>query len=284
MKQNYHSLTAYKVAKLRQEHQVLDSPKVFDDPIASKIIGVQNSQFDKSKRNILKSHLLRKSRAYLAARSRFVEDTLSSAVNRGIRQYVILGAGLDTFAYRNSYSKLGLKVFEVDYPATQTWKRQLLEKENIPIPDSLTYTDIDFENQSIDNRLKETGFQTSKQTFYSWLGVTMYLEQKIVYSTLKCILSLAGSGSEIVFDYLVSPFSLTLFQRLVYSAKAYQSKFIAEPFKSSFDPNTIENNLKDLGFSEAIDIGPDFINERYFGNRADNLSVHGFMHLVKAQV
>jgi methyltransferase (TIGR00027 family) len=108
-------------------------------------------------------------RAHLVARSRYAEDALATAVNRGVRQYVLLGAGLDTFAYRNPYP--GLRVFEIDHPATQQWKRGLLARNGIPIPPSLTSVPVDFEQQSLERELISAGFDRAAPAFFSWLGV-----------------------------------------------------------------------------------------------------------------
>ena len=149
MKQDRPSLTAYKVAIMRAAHQILDNPKVFEDPIAVRIVGTQGDSEIHSEKRKFKTKLHSYLRAIVVARSRFVEDELSVAIKRGIRQYVILGAGLDTFAYRNPYSSNGLRVFEVDYPATPEWKRQQLNVAKIPIPETLTFAPIDFESQSL---------------------------------------------------------------------------------------------------------------------------------------
>ncbi|MCP3895672.1 MAG: class I SAM-dependent methyltransferase, partial [Bacteroides sp.] len=136
MKQDRPSLTAQQVAMIRAAHQVLDNPKIFDDPIALSIIGDRSLSYIRSRKRKFETRLFRYLRSFVVARSRYVEDELSIAIKRGVRQYVILGAGLDTFAYRNPYSACGLNVFEVDYPATQEWKRQRLDAANISIPKS----------------------------------------------------------------------------------------------------------------------------------------------------
>jgi hypothetical protein len=112
-------------------------------------------------------------RASIALRSRYAEDALGEAVARGVRQYVLLGAGLDTFAYRNPYAGEGLRVFEVDHPATQQWKRDRLRQVGIPLPDSPTFVAIDFERETIDAALARAGFDRRQPAFLSWLGVTV---------------------------------------------------------------------------------------------------------------
>ena len=195
MKPNNHSLTANKVAVMRAAHQILDDPKVFEDPIALSIIGTQSASDIRSEKRKFKKRLHSYLRAIVVARTRFVEDELSVAIKRGVRQYVILGAGLDTFAYRNPYSTKDLKVFEVDYPATQEWKRQLFNAAKIPIPETLSFTPIDFESQVLADQLREAGFRTDEPSFFSWLGVTMYLTRETMMATMQHIASSTPSGS-----------------------------------------------------------------------------------------
>ena len=124
-------------------------------------------------------------RAFLVARSRYAEDNLKQAVECGVHQYVLLGAGLDTFAYRNPYAEL--RVFEVDHPATQQWKRELLQHNHIAIPESVTYTPVDFERQSLSAQLVDAGFNSQAPAFFAWLGVVPYLTLEAFRSTLSFI-------------------------------------------------------------------------------------------------
>src|SRR6202161_3091310 len=146
MQEGKFSRTAQRVAirrgaLRRAAHQLLDQPRVLDDPLALLIIGADAAE---QLRSNPKEHraFSRAFRAFMAARSRYAEDELARAVALGVTQYVVLGAGLDTFAYRNPHA--GLHVFEVDHPATQAWKRVQLQTAEIPIPASLTFVPIDF--------------------------------------------------------------------------------------------------------------------------------------------
>lgn len=284
MKQNSPSLTAYKVTMMRAAHQILDNPKVFEDPIALRIVGTQGDCEIHSEERKFKTRLHSYLRAIVVARSKFAEDELSVAIKRGVRQYVILGAGLDTFAYRNPYSTNGLKIFEVDYPATQEWKRQLLNSAKIPIPETLTFTPIDFESQALADQLREAGFRTDEPSFFSWLGVTMYLTRETMMATMKYIASSTPLGSRIVFDYVIPPSSQKFLRRLVFRLLSNRVKRVGEPWQSFFDPNSLIMDLKAIGFTQAEDIGPEKINARYFNDRADKLMVGNFGHLMKAQL
>jgi methyltransferase (TIGR00027 family) len=284
MKQNDPSLTAHKVAMMRATHQILDNPKVFEDPIALSIIGTQSTSDIRSEKRKFKKRLHSYLRAIVVARTRFVEDELSVAIKRGVRQYVILGAGLDTFAYRTPYSTNGLKIFEVDYPATQEWKRQLLNAAKISIPETLTFAPIDFESQALADQLREAGLRMDEPSFFSWLGVTMYLTREAMMATMKYIASSTPLGSGIVFDYVIPPSSQKFLRRLVFRLLSNRVKSAGEPWQSFFDPNSLIVDLKAIGFTQAEDIGPEEINARFFNDRADKLMVGNFGHLMKVQI
>ena len=129
------------------------------------------------------------------------EDTLAQAVAAEVRQYIVLGAGLDTFAYRNPYP--GLRVFEADHPATQAWKRQHLADAHIAVPESVTFAAIDFASEPLPRALRTAGLHGDEPSFFSWLGVTPYLEPANVLATLAAIAPFAANGGGVVFDYNV---------------------------------------------------------------------------------
>lgn len=140
----------------------------------------------------------------IATRARFAEDVIADAVRRGVRQVVVLGAGLDTFAYRHPYEGDGLRVFEVDHPSTQEWKRERLAAAGIPEPASLTFVPVDFESTKLPDGLAAAGFDASSPAAFSWLGVVQYLTDAAVYATLDLIAALPA-GSDVVFDYSEPP-------------------------------------------------------------------------------
>jgi len=284
MKQNKPSLTAYKVGMMRAAHQVLDNPKVFEDPLALSIIGAQGASDIRLKSRKFKTKLHRHLRAIVVARSRFVEDELAVAIKRGVRQYVILGAGLDTFAYRNTYSAKSLRVFEVDHPATQQWKLQQLNATEIRTPENLAFVPVDFGSQSLVDELLKVGFRPEKPSLFSWLGVTMYLIRESVMATMEQISSSTLSGSQIVFDYVVPPSSQNFSRRLIFRLLSNKVGKAGESWKSFFDPDQLVVDLKSIGFTQAVDIGPGKINALYFKDREDKLMVGNFGHLMKAQV
>ena len=284
MKGDRPSATARSVAMRRAAHQLLDDPKVFDDPLALPIIGRKDESalradphyFD---RTPLAPHL----RAFVAARSRRAEDELAFAVRHGVRQYFIVGAGLDTFAYRNPYPQGTLHVYEVDHPATQTWKRAALEEVGIAVPVDVTFVPMDFGTRTLDEELRGTGYDPGKCAFFSWLGVTEYLTIEEVMATLRFIAS-TPEASGVVFDYMISPSSLGPAQRARFEALAQRVASAGEQWRAFFDPRLLESDLRDLGFGHVEDNGPEEINERYFRNRVDGLRVGSLSHLMMARV
>jgi methyltransferase (TIGR00027 family) len=213
-------------------------------------------------------------RAFMAVRSRYAEDHLARAVQRGVKQYVILGAGLDTFAYRNPHASQGLRVFEVDFPATQEWKRQRLAAQSIAVPEWLTFAPIDFESQTLPEGLRQSGFAANEPAFFSWLGVTMYLERETVMGTFRFMAS-CGRGGGVAFDYAVPRDSLNWMSRLALDALSMRVKASGEPFRSFFAPDDLRRELEGMGFRAIENLGAGEINERYFRNRADGLCVSG---------
>jgi methyltransferase (TIGR00027 family) len=270
----------------RAAHQLLDDPKVFDDPLALRILGIDEplpSRPNPRPDWLENSPLSRILRASLVVRSRYAEDQLHLAVQRGVGQYVVLGAGLDTFACRNPYPADILHVFEVDHPATQSWKRARLEGSAIPIPPTLTFVPIDFESESLADGLRRAGFDTNRSAFFSWLGVTPYLQTEAITATLKFAASLPP-GSAIVFDYMLAPSLLNLAQRLALRALSRRVARAGEPFRSSFDPAALQNDLRAMGFRQIEDLTPEALNGRYLQGRKDKLRVGTLAHIIHARV
>jgi len=278
------SETAWKVAMRRAAHQVLDHPAVYRDPLALRMVGMGDEPASSASGSWREqTPLERPLRAFLAARSRYAEDVLHTAVDRGVRQFVILGAGLDTFAYRNPYPETLLHVFEVDHPSTQEWKQIHLRETGIPVPGTLSYTAVDFETGTLEEGLFRTGFDGRTGTLFSWLGVTVYLSREAITDTLRFVASLpAGSG--IVFDYMVPPSLLTATARRGFDLLAHRVASAGEPFRTFFDPPSLQESLRGMGFGGIEDLGPEELNERYFRKRADGLRVGSLAHVLYARV
>jgi methyltransferase (TIGR00027 family) len=268
------SRTALRVAMHRAAHQIFDQPRVLDDPLAIRMIGPDAAAQINARDSRHREQVARNLRAFMAARSRYAEDELAAAAARGATQYVILGAGLDTFAYRNPYSDKALRVFEVDYPATQEWKRGQLAAARIPIPASVTYAPVDFERQTLSEGLRAAGFDSLRATFFSWLGVTMYLTEHAVMSTFGFIVSTPRGGG-VVFDYAVNRSSLEPAGQKALDALSARVAAAGEPFRTFFEPSALAEQLRGLGFSSVEDLTAEQINSRYFKDRADGLAVAG---------
>lgn len=255
----------------RAAHQIYDAkPLVFEDPFAVSILGEVYA--DELRRTPTRpdrpfSVALR---AFLVARSRYAEDNLARAVNQGVSQYVLLGAGLDTFAHRNSHP--GLRVFEVDHPATQQWKRELLERNGMRMPQGLTYAPVDFERQSLPEQLLAAGFDADVPAFFAWLGVVPYLTLPAFRTTVGFIAARA-QGSGLVLDYGQPRAVLPLLEQLAHDSLASRVQLAGEPFQLFFTPEQIAGEL--VGFRDIEDIGSAEINARYFAGRSDSLLLRG---------
>jgi methyltransferase (TIGR00027 family) len=281
MQEGTFSKTAHRVAIRRAAHQLLDEPRVLDDPLALRIIGPEAEEALRS--NPKEGHAFSRAfRAFMAARSRFAEDELARAVGHGVAQYVVLGAGLDTFAYRNPHS--GLRVFEVDHPATQAWKREQLRAAGIAIPESLTFVPVDFERQTLADGLEQLGFNTNAAAFFSWLGVTPYLTREACMITFSFIARMPAQ-SGVVFDFAIDPALLNAGQRQARDALSKRVAAAGEPFQLFFDPEALQDELKHLGFHRTEFLQGKELNARYFKDRKDGLLVRGGLgHLMGAWV
>ncbi len=256
------SRTARGAALHRAAHQLLDGGRIFADPLALRILGEDP---DEVIRRAEEHPLGMRLRLFIALRSRFAEDALAGAVERGTRQLVVLGAGLDTYAYRGAFSDR-LRIFEVDHPATQAWKRERLAQAAIAIPGHLTFAPVDFERQTLAEGLAAAGFDPDRPTFFTWLGVVPYLTREATWSTLSYIAGLPAAA-QVVFDYANPPDSLPEELRAGHDRLAERTAGAGEPFLSYFDSASLHAEMTALGFSDIEDLGPRQIAERYFPGR-----------------
>jgi methyltransferase (TIGR00027 family) len=268
------SRTALVAAFHRAAHQVLEHGRIFADPLALRILG---ADAETVARKAEENASGRRMRIFIAVRTRFAEDALAAAIARGVRQVAVLGAGLDTYAYRSSFRG---RIFEVDHPATQTWKRQCLRDADIPLPDSLTFAPVDFEHQILAEGLAAAGFDQTQETFFIWLGVVPYLKEEAVWSTLAFIASLPN-GAHVVFDYSDPPASLSPEWRTRHEKRAARVAGLGEAWVSYFEAEKLHPKLKGLGFTEIEDLGPAQIASRYFRSRACSLPDKGG-HVLRA--
>ncbi|MFE5284964.1 class I SAM-dependent methyltransferase [Nocardia sp. NPDC056611] len=255
------SRTALVTAYARAYHQIADRPRILTDPVAARLLGVSVDELTEfgqpaedrpgtdAGSGILRLGVSdRPRRLFFAARSRFAEDRVAEAVATGVRQVVILGAGLDTFAYRNPHP--GLRVFEVDHPATQAWKRQRLAESGIDLPERLTFAPVDFETDSLATRLEAAGFVRTDPAVFVWLGVVFYLTPAAARTTLDYI---AGQSEpvEVIFDYLRA--ADTEEERTKLRAREHRAAAVGEPWLSYFTPDGLAAQLRAMGFTDVED-------------------------------
>jgi methyltransferase (TIGR00027 family) len=265
------SRTALGVALRRAAHQIYDEdPLVLNDPIAVPLLGSRYAKALADAQEDLNEDSSRLMRAWLVARSRFAEDHLARAVEAGLRQYVILGAGLDTFGFRNPHPEL--EVYEVDHLATQSWKQELAEASEVVAPESLHFVPVDFETQKLSERLEEAGLDSHAPTVFALLGVVMYLTADAFGETLKYIAGFP-EGSSVIFDYAVPRDMLPAEEIDSRDELASRVESIGEPFRLFFSPDEIGKVLGAFGLIEDVDDKE--LNHRYFAGRTDRLSLKG---------
>jgi len=269
------SRTAFGVAVHRAAHQILDGGAIFRDPFASAILGPGAAQAIAERSSQQRKPL----RLFVAVRSRFAEDSLEAAWKRGVRQAVLLGAGLDTFALRNPHTDLA--VFEVDHPATQAWKRHCLAEAHLEPPQSLSFAPVDFERQTLVDGLCSAGFDVINPAFFIWLGVVPYLTLPAIHATLDFVSSVPNA--EIVFDYSEPLENYPPERQARARALAARVAAAGEPWISHFDPAVLADLLRAKGFSEIEDMGPALIAERYL-NAAPGATVESVgAHVMRAR-
>jgi methyltransferase (TIGR00027 family) len=274
------SATAIGAAIKRALHQRLDeSPRVFDDPVAERLVGQELTRYGAITRWF---PFARRVRANMVMRSRYAEDWLAESIVHGVRQYVVLGAGLDTFAYRQPGWAASIRIFEVDDRATQGWKRNRLVAAGISVPTNLTFVPVDFERSSLDKALTTLGFELVP-TFFSWLGVTQYLSEDAIELLLKFVFPLPA-GSEIVFSFVLASNELSISERCAVALLAATSRMRGEPWVTRYSPRQLEDHLVAMGFSKVIHFSTEEANERYFRGRHDGLAVSSAEQIMRAIV
>ena len=272
------SRTAERVAVERAAHQILDSPRLVDDPFAIRILSADDRrELTEHPRRHDRSPLSRPTRAIVVVRTYIAEDELARS---GATQYVLLGAGLDTFAYRNPFPHV--RVFEVDQPDTQALKRERLVAAGIEPPANLTFVPCDFSRDTVSDVLGAAGFDQQLAAVFAWLGVVMYLEEHDVIDTLRVIAS-APSRVAVIFDYAQPPETFPWLQRVFYRKVLDRLAASGEPWKSFMRPEPLRAQLLSLGFTEVEDLGGDDINSRYLAYRDDGLQARSIGRIAIAR-
>ena len=285
------SMTALIAAFSRVYHAEFDEPKVFYDPIARQlmtddeyrqIMGYMTGGIDffapekKSEltdpKEILKWVVQTQLAPTPLARARYCEDMVMNAINIDAKQYVILGAGMDTFAYRNPEILSNIHVFEVDHPETQKFKRMKVEQAGWVVPGNLHYVPVDFTKDDLAAELLNCGFDAAKIAFFSWPGVTYYLEKKDIENMVKTISSISPYGSGLLFDYPDEKFLTSDVKRV--QNQIAMAKAAGEPMKPGFCYEELEQLLAEYGFLIYEHLTTEDIESLFFANRSDDL--HAF--------
>jgi methyltransferase (TIGR00027 family) len=268
------SRTALRVALRRAAHQVHDArPLVFDDPLAVKILGPEFTEEIKRSPPAEKRPFSAALRAFMVCRARFAEDVLAAGVLEDhVRQYVVLGAGLDTFAYRNPFVEL--RVFEVDHPATQAWKRERLRSARIVVPESMQFVAVDFETMSLRQELLRAGFDFSVPAAVAWLGVVLYLTAEGFAATMR-VLERMAPGSSVVFDYSQPREVLPAVEQQMLDSISARVAQAGEPFQLFFTPGQPAEEMEHYGWRVVEDLDGRGLNARYLAGRHDGLVLRG---------
>lgn len=241
------SSTALTAAAARAAHLIVDQPPViFADTLAESLLSDQAEQLLGYHRAHGNHLVLATARAQVTCRSRYTEDRVAESIRAGIRQYVILGAGLDTFAYRSELAPQ-VRIFEVDHPATQQDKKHRLTAANIPIPDNVTHVAQDFESETLADALATNGFDPSRPSIIAWLGVSMYLTHTAISETLSAIGGFAP-GTEIIMDYMLPKSLRDATAQTYVDLVAPNAAERGEPWRTFLDPQELTTLLSGHGF------------------------------------
>lgn len=296
--------TALMSAYLRAHHAIHAEPKIFDDFMAPRLLTEEDlAAFDHGMVAGLSKIDPRRAAespdpamavasmvqlyfptSLFLSRSRYTEDHLEEAIRQGVTQYVILGAGMDTFALRNAGRYPQTQIFEIDHPATQDFKRKRLAELELDIPSNLHFVPVDFTIHPLDKELAHTVYDPQAPTFFSWLGVVHYLPLDKVFATFRTISKISPAGSRIIFDY--------------WDKKAFNSETAAhrvnlmlgmlrqagEPMVTGMDPSALASELEPAGLRMVEQLSPADIQESYFQNRSDDYYAYEHAYFVKAEV
>jgi methyltransferase (TIGR00027 family) len=265
------SRTALGVAALRAVHQLLDGePKILEDSVAARLLDADVLQQIRTNPARVNEPLARGLRSHVVLRSRFAEERMAQAVQRGVGQCVILGSGFDTFAYRQPDWARRLRIYEVDHRATQDDKRLRLQSAGIAIPANLEFVAIDFESVSLGEGLQASTLNFSEPTFFSCLGVLVYLTREAADAVFRLVAAFPA-GSEIVFTFSLPESSLASNDAEHRAALAGMANSLGERWQTHFESEALERDLRALGFGEVSFLSAEAADRTYFHGRSDGL-------------
>ena len=285
MKAGRVSRTAEAAAALRANHHQNNLNPVFSDPYAFDMTNTRwrfllnNSLFRKAINSNFMNKNLGKLTAQVVGRSMYAEDWLLEAIENGMQQYVLVGAGLDSFVLRMAQHYPQLKIFEVDHPDTQKIKIHKLKKLGT-IPSNVEFISIDFEKENLSDALLRSSYNTKAPAFFSWLGTTHYLHPETTLATLKNIASIAQSNSEVVMDYSIDYKELQGIERIGSFAISQFTRLLKEPLIGSFTSKNLHQAVERMGYVVLEDLSGEDITKRYFNQRADHIRHTQATHLI----
>lgn len=281
------SRTATATAFIRAAHvHIDDAPPVFDDHVAYDLLPGYQRRFIKRlaalsppwvRRYRQTRNAFTTMRAQIVVRARYAEDALAKAREAGVDRFVVLAAGLDTFALRQALRPTDppIEVVEIDHPATQRWKRKLLAERGIAEPSELTFLPVDFEEEA----LAHVWIDSTTPDFGSWLGTTYYLTREAITATLTTLAERTQPGSQLVLDYWREPPPTDLSAPLLWGTRVAVA-LQQEPIRSFFEPQDIEALAEAAGWRVRENCAATEQNRRYLAARNDQLSVPSFAHLL----
>jgi methyltransferase (TIGR00027 family) len=283
MQEGQASQTAIGSAMNRAVHFALDGePKILNDDLALDLAGLS----DNDPRNLNSArhqrHESRQLRAHMVLRNRYAEDEVASHLASSEGQYVILGAGLDSFAYRRPASLQHIRVFEVDHPATQQWKQARLDDLDTPIPPTVSFVPVNFEVECFSEKLAAYSFDPHRPTVFSWLGVSQYLTREALESTLHEVVGCVKAFRQLIMDFILPEAVLGPADRHQLVTIRTRAERHGEPWLSYYTPQELRTIMENVGFERVIHLGTEEASSRYFAGRADGLTLPGSYNLMNA--
>jgi methyltransferase (TIGR00027 family) len=299
MQSDRYSRTALAAAFYRAEHHLHDEPKLLDDPYAHRLLTVGEMTAFAERRiqegleqgvppgdpQTVLARTLRviTPASIVLARARYAEDRLAKAVANGVAQYVLVGAGLDTFAFRRTDMRERLQVFELDHPQSQAAKRSRLAAAGLTEPPNLQFGAVDFEREGVAEALDRLPFRRDQPAVFTWLGVTMYLTQAAIDVTWRALRGVAAQGSELVFDFIYRA-SLSATDAAAAGRLRDRARAVGEPIISALDPATLGADLQATGWTLLEQLDAAEIDRRYFAARTDGYRARPMGHLASAAI
>jgi methyltransferase (TIGR00027 family) len=268
---------------MRARHQLFDAPVILDDPVVLKLVPEAQDPGVLTELGDSRSPRPTLSRSMFALRSRFTEDRLAQAAARGVRQYVMFGAGLDTFPWRQPDFAKDMQIFAVDHPVSLIETNRIFRQRRFARPPNLIRVPLDLEQKRTGEQLAACDFDSEAPSFCSALGLMLYLEDEIVDEILRFIVSLPRS-SEIVFSFVPPDEELNGLDLEIARRVAAKFATIGEPWKSRARPRAMVKRLMGLGFGEVFHLSPELAQVQYFSGRSDTMTAPHFEQMIAARV